>query len=255
MIDPSRCLETSDSRWATFSWLVFNGLSNPILILSALLGLTGLPWISRWRWRKWVSGVGALLLVVYLAAISPGAIALGTRLLTSSLPPDTGKPADAIVILGRGANLRPQRVNVAADLWQDQRAPLIFASGRGDAEEIAAMLEATGIPASAILGEPCSSTTEENAQFTAGLLPPQTFQRIILVTDPPHMLRSLLTFRSLGYEVIPHPNPLPRQIQLSQKGFLVFREYLGLVSYGAKGRFLDRTASSMLSANPAHRHL
>jgi uncharacterized SAM-binding protein YcdF (DUF218 family) len=130
---------------------------------------------------------------------------------------------------------------VAAQLWKANRAPLLFASGQGDAEEIAQLLEQQGIPSAAIDGEPCSRTTEENARFTATQLRPRHIQRIILVTDPPHMLRSLLTFQSLGFETIPHPNPLPAALSIEKRGLLVFREYFGLLSYELKGRFSARS--------------
>lgn len=52
------------------------------------------------------------------------------------------------------------------------------------------------------------------------------------------MLRSLLTFESVGFEVTPIPSPLPREIGRRGKATLVLREYAGLVTYGLRGRFL-----------------
>ncbi len=231
--------------WTFLSWQFFNWLTTPVLVIPPLLLLIVLPWLfRRLRWRRQLSGLGTALLVTYLLTLSPTMMKLGSRALVTFLPSDTGMPADAIVVLGRGADLRSQRVNVSAQLWEAHRAPLVFASGWGDAQEIAAMLQRKGIPETAIDGEPCSRTTEENARFTAALLQPQNVHRILLVTDPPHMLRSLLTFRSLGFEVIPHPNPLPDRLNTKKKAFLVFREYLGIVGYGLRGRFLPREPSA-----------
>jgi uncharacterized SAM-binding protein YcdF (DUF218 family) len=171
-------------------------------------------------------------------------IKIGNRVLVSFLPSDSGATAEAIVVLGRGTAMRRERVDVSTQLWEAQRAPLIFASGWGDAQQIASMLEQKGIPGDAIDGEPCSRTTEENARFTAAILQPKNIHRILLVTDPPHMLRSLLTFRSLGFEVMPHSNPLPNHLNTKTKAFLVFREYLGIVGYGLRGRFLPREPSA-----------
>ncbi len=246
MIDPTLCLETPGSSWASLSWKVFQWLATPTLVLPSLIALITLPWLFRLPRRRLVSGLGMVLLTLYLASSSPSAIAVGNRLLVSFLPSDSGATADAIVVLGRGAPLRPQRVEVASQLWQEQRAPLVFASGWSDAVPIGQLLERQGVPLAAIDGEPCSRTTEENALFTSTILQPQGVRRILLVTDPPHMLRSLLTFRSLGFEVIPHPNPLPERIDAREKGFLVFREYPGLVSYGLKGRFSRRDAPADL---------
>jgi uncharacterized SAM-binding protein YcdF (DUF218 family) len=180
-----------------------------------------------------------MLLLLYSLGLSPLGAKVGGKGLALLIPQDNGQTADAIVILGRGENFRPSRVQVAAELWQQQRSPLIFASGRGDAIEIGQMLEAAGVPATAIDGEPCSATTNENALFTAALLQPG-IRRLILVTDPPHMARSLLTFRSLGFEVIPHPSPVPNSLDNRKRQFLVLREWAGLIGYGMMGRYFAR---------------
>jgi uncharacterized SAM-binding protein YcdF (DUF218 family) len=160
------------------------------------------------------------------------------------IPADQGELADAIVILGRGGEFRPSRVQIAADLWRQGRAPLVFSSGRGDAMELNQMLEVAGVPAQAINGEPCSHTTDENAEFTAALLQPQGVKRVILVTDLPHMPRSLLTFRSFGFEVIPHPSPVPPSLNPKRQKRLVLYEWSGLVGYGLLGRYFSREVSN-----------
>ncbi|XHX80074.1 MAG: YdcF family protein [Stenomitos frigidus ULC029] len=86
----------------------------------------------------------------------------------------------------------------------------------------------------------CSLTTEENAQFTADLLLPQNVKRILLVTDSPHMLRSQLTFKSLGFEVIAYPNAVPPDLGYRERLNIVAREYGGILSYILKGRFSER---------------
>ncbi|MBE9180323.1 YdcF family protein [Oculatella sp. LEGE 06141] len=252
-LDPSLCEQTSiTGEWAGFTWQVFGWLNAPARVLSILMIWILLPWLIRsWRWKRQTSGVGLGLLLAYLIVASPVVTRIGNRVLVSTLPSDSGATADAIVILGRGSELTPSRVKVAADLWQEQRAPLVFTSGWGDALPMAQQLQAKGVSPAAIDGEPCSRTTEENARFTMSLLQPQGVQRILLVTDPPHMLRSLLTFRSLGVEVIPHPSPLPNTIDRRSATFLVFREYLGLVSYGLLGRFFPRGMADLEVARAA----
>ncbi|XGV95335.1 MAG: YdcF family protein [Leptolyngbya sp. BL-A-14] len=246
MLDPTLCIQKPLTHsWTSLSWMVFNWLTMPALVIPPLVVMMIAPWLfRRLRWRRRISGLGATLLALYLLTLSPTMLKIGSRVLVSFLPSDSGVAADAIVVLGRGTEMRPERVAVSAQLWEAARAPLIFASGWGDAQEIAAMLEQRGIPTTAIDGEPCSRTTEENARFTAALLQPKNVRRILLVTDPPHMLRSLLTFRSLGFEVTPHTNPLPQQLNPRAKAYLVFREYLGIVGYGLRGRFLPREPSA-----------
>jgi uncharacterized SAM-binding protein YcdF (DUF218 family) len=246
MLDPTLCLQKPlTNSWTALSWHVFNWLTTPALVIPPLVVLTVLPLLlRRLRWRRRISGLGATLLCAYLLTLSPTMVKIGNRALVTFLPSDAGTTADAIVILGRGTGMRPERVDVSARLWEAQRAPLLFASGWGDAQQIADMLAQKGIPDTAIDGEPCSRTTEENARFTAALLQPKNVRRILLVTDPPHMLRSFLTFRSLGFEVIPYTNPLPDGLNVRAKAYLVFREYLGLVGYGLRGRFLPREPSA-----------
>ena len=244
MLDSAICRATTASgQWATFTWTLFEVLVNPALILPLLLTLILLPWFLRTiPHKRQISSIGLLLLLLYGLTCSTVGVQMGNRILVSLLPTDPGLPADAIVVLGRGPDLRPERTEVAAQLWRAKRAPIVFASGWGDAEPIADLLIQTGVAPEAISGEPCSRTTEENAQFTAALLKPQAVQRILLVTDPPHMLRSWLTFRSFGFDVIPHPNPLPPQFNKSKAAFLLVREYVGLASYGVLGRFSPREA-------------
>ncbi len=245
MVDLSICQATVAGQWAGLSWRIYNLLIQPQLVMPILAILIAAPWALRsWRWKRQASLAGVLLLLLYSLGLSPLGGRVGSKGLALLIPADSGQPADAIVILGRGGDFRPSRVQVAADLWRQQRAPLIFTSGRGDAIEIGQMLEAAGVSASAIDGEPCSATTNENALFTAALLQPQGVKRLILVTDPPHMARSQLTFRSLGFKVIPHPSPVPSSLSFEQRQFIVMREWVGLISYGVLGRYFSRSAEA-----------
>jgi uncharacterized SAM-binding protein YcdF (DUF218 family) len=179
-----------------------------------------------------MSGITAMLVV-----ISPVGIRIGLWGLTSLIPPDSGEPADAIVVLGRGADLRQHRIAEVWKLWQSNRAPKIFASGMSDARQMVRSLEEMGVPEQRLGGEECSQSTQENALFTSALLRSQGIKRIVLVTDSPHMLRSLLTFRSFGFHVIPHPSPQPTQYPLPDKIGNLLREYVGLAMYALTGQF------------------
>lgn len=247
MISPTLCAPTAASQWIQLSWPLARWLSQPALVLPGMLALTGLLWlILAGRWKRKAVWAGGLLTAAYLSLFSPAVAQLGNGFLAALVPTDSGQPADAIVILGRGPGLRPSRVALAAELWRQQRAPQIFASGRGDALEIAQLLVEQGVPASAVDGEPCSATTEENAQFTAAILQPQGVQRIVLISDPPHLLRSLLTFQSLGFEVMAQASPLPGSLSRPQDRFLIVREWVGLVAYGMMGRYFARQVSPSL---------
>ena len=233
--------DDSVQLWTTLSWQFFNLLTTPTIVIPLLCISATLPWaIKRLPYRRVWSLVSAVVLLIYLLAFTPNAVMAGNHFLIQSLPGNSTASADAIVILGRGDDLRQSRAETAAQLWNAGRAPLLFASGKGDAEEIAQLLEHQGIPSKAISGEPCAQTTEENARFTAAELLPHHHQRIILVTDPPHMLRSLLTFQSLGFAAVPYFSPLPDELSIHKRGLLIFREFLGLAIYKLKGRLSPR---------------
>ncbi|MGA7932884.1 MAG: YdcF family protein [Kovacikia sp.] len=216
--------------------------------MEALLLLTsiGILWLisSRW-WRRRLLNPLAIFLLVYLVGTSPAGIWLATWGLTVSLPPDSGKTADAIVVLGRGAALENSRVETVNQLWQAGRASRVFASGMMDAPSIIDRLKEHGIPGQLLSGERCSQSTEENAQFTAAELRPQKVQKILLVTDLPHMRRSVLSFDSFGFTVLPYPSPLPAQMGFQDQLISIAREYLGLAKYSFTGRFRQRSSAEL----------
>ena len=239
MLHQFLCINRPLSQWLVIKSMIAKFLMTPSLVILFLSGLILLPWIiPRLRWKRFFSTLTAILLTIYLGINFPFTVAIANKGLVAFVPPDTGQNVDAIVILGRGEQFRKSRVKIAARLWEAGRAPLIFASGIGDGEQIVKQLKEEGIPDKALAEEHCSLTTKENALFTASKLQPQGVKKILLVTDPPHMLRSLLTFESVGFEVIPHSSPVPSALVQSRKVMLVLYEYMGLVSYSLRGHFL-----------------
>lgn len=182
-----------------------------------------------------------ILLLVLVVAWTPAGTALMRQGLVGPIPKDSGSTVDAIVVLGRGLGSIPNRADLAAVLWQRGRAPFIFASGLPEAEAIMRQLNNKDVPAAALQGEKCSLTTEENALFTAIALNPQGVRRILLVTDPLHMLRSLLTFRSLGFEVIPRTTSTTDIATSELASASVRRETAALLGYALLGRFWTRS--------------
>ena len=240
MLNLLLCINRPISQWLVLKSMLAKLLMTPSLVILLLLGLIFLTWIiPPLRWKRFWSSLTAILLAIYFSATLPFTIAIANKGLVAFLPADTGQNVDAIVILGRGEQFRKSRVKVAARLWEIGRAPLIFASGAGDGEQIVKQLKEEGIPEKVLAQEDCSQTTKENALFTASKLQPQGIKQILLVTDPPHMLRSLLTFESVGFEVIPHSSPVPSSLVKTRRAMLVFYEYMGLVSYSLRGHFLS----------------
>jgi uncharacterized SAM-binding protein YcdF (DUF218 family) len=215
--------------------------------MESLIGLVvlWLLWlVSSRRWRRRL-GVPIVVIALGLTIASPAGLALGQWGLTAALPSDTGEAVDAIVVLGRGYELRDARVGKAWELWRSQRASQIFVSGMLDARPIIQVLKDMGIPEQQLAGEECSQSTQENALFTFAILHPQDVKNILLVTDLPHMLRALLTFQHFGFHVIPIPVNLPTQLTSPMKLQVMFREYSGLIKYKLTGQFEVRSSEAL----------
>lgn len=231
------------------SWVWVEWFSDPVRVVLTLLFLMSLP--SLFRSRRWLHRVRAYaiaLLIVYLMLISPPVVALSMAGIISPLPPDPGTKVDAIVILGRGREHSPSRADIAAQLWRQQRAPMLFVSGINDAPELAQLLQTKGIPAVNISGEGCSKTTWENAVFTKAVLQSQRVKQILLVTDAPHLWRSLLIFEQVGFQVIPTVSPLSDQMTIPQRAMLLLREYFFLAIYPTTLEQERRTLEQSLAA-------
>jgi uncharacterized SAM-binding protein YcdF (DUF218 family) len=106
--------------------------------------------------------------------------------------------ADAIVAISGDTGARTQS---AIALWKEGYAPvLIFSGGSSDPESVpsAELMKRTavaaGVPASAIVVEGTSATTEENAQHVADLMRSRGIRSAILVTSPYHQRRAAILF-------------------------------------------------------------
>ena len=153
-----------------------------------------------------------------------------------------------------------------ARLYLAGRAPLLVLSGgritwgqgqtRSEAADMAELAEALGVPTRAMVIEPDSLNTFENAAKTKVLLADRGIQRILLVTSAMHMPRALAIFKKQGFEVIPAPtdfhvvkDPLNLETSTRQGRILslmpqtenlhyltrALKEYLGLGIYWLKG--------------------
>lgn len=213
------------------------------LILLTLIGILWLVSSRRWR-RKFVKPI-AILFLAYVITTSSLTTRLAIWGLTATLPADTGETTDAIVVLGRGAELQNRRTELAYKLWSEKRAPQVFVSGMMDSQPTAERLIEMGIPESKISGENCSQSTEENALYTSAILYPKGIHKVLLLTDPPHMQRSLLLFRSNGFTVLPALSPLPSNWDSFKQINVITREYLGLVYYWFFGRFKQRSMAEI----------
>lgn len=116
---------------------------------------------------------------------------------------DALRPADVIVALSGDTGARTE---TATMLWMRGYAPLIIFAGASEDPNSVASGElmkreavALGVPSAAILVEPSSSTTQENAREVANLMKVRGLTTAILVTSPYHQRRAANLFgRELG---------------------------------------------------------
>jgi uncharacterized SAM-binding protein YcdF (DUF218 family) len=128
---------------------------------------------------------------------------------------DRAQQADVIIVLGAGLRrdntpgpaLR-RRSAQGAELWRQGIAPVILCSGgrpgnraRSEADACRELLEAEGVPASAILLEETSRSTEENALESRCILGERAWSRAVIVSDQYHMYRAARIFEDTGLQV------------------------------------------------------
>jgi uncharacterized SAM-binding protein YcdF (DUF218 family) len=142
--------------------------------------------------------------VVYGAVNFASIIVVGSR--------DDGKTSDAIVVMGAAqydGRPSPQlaaRLDHAKALWDDKRAPLIAVTGgkmEGDrfteAEASRRYLVDAGVPEDVIVWEDKGIATWDSIVALAPVLRTNKVQSVIVVTDPYHEQRSVLSFRQEGF--------------------------------------------------------
>jgi uncharacterized SAM-binding protein YcdF (DUF218 family) len=211
--------------------------------------------------------------LLFLLGLSPIGGALLLPLEDRFPRPDlskTGTRVDGIIVLGgaedprtgsvRGVvafNEAAERLVEAVELAQRfPNAKLVFSGGSSEiltskpAEAWAAaqLFTELGIPAARLEVEPNSRNTSENANFTRELVKPKPGEHWLLVTSAFHMPRAMGCFRKAGFAVeafpvdyrTPGPEEMLHPFSSIPEGLrrvdLVFKEYVGLVSYYLSGR-------------------
>lgn len=193
------------------------------------------------RRRKIVLIVRVILLVLGLLALF--LLTLGADIYLYSTISDS-EPAGAAVVLGAAAwGSRPspvfeQRIAHAVTLYRQKQAPLlIFTGGSGTPGQRAEALVASdyairqGVPARAAFCEISSRTTLENLVGAAELIEQKKIGRVLIVSDPLHMRRSVTMARDLGIDAYPSPTPTSRYISFDNKLDFLVREVYYYATY------------------------
>jgi uncharacterized SAM-binding protein YcdF (DUF218 family) len=108
---------------------------------------------------------------------------------------------------GRPSERLRRRVRLGVGLYREGVAPLIVMSGGGtgpvgEAAVMRDLAQEAGVPETALLLEPESRNTFENAANTARLLHEAGKSRVVLVSDRAHLPRAARLFRRAGLDVV-----------------------------------------------------
>ena len=232
----------------------------PLLVLTLVLGSWSL-WHQTWKFGRLAVTIATV--AMFLWSWPPVmTVLMGTLewwYPPYNLPP---KNMQAIVVLSSNFNAPeppfPRTIpgfgtylRCRCASWLRQNGwmlPVVVTGGRVGDRVIAAVLKETlikeGVPSSDIWSEEESSSTYENALFTARLLLPRGIRKIVLVTEAYHMLRAERCFRKLGFDVAPAPcgytvfdikDWLP-DADAIRKNNAVLHEWVGLAWYALRGR-------------------
>lgn len=204
-------------------------------LLSKSLGVLSQPFnwlllgiaVAIWKSKGWLRHLLLSIWMLLLVLSNPWLADMAYRAWEICDRPKEIKPKDydAIVVLGGGSVFSTDitgndlHLGGADRLYQGMRllqagaAPRILVSGGGEPPSEAVLarqvLLSMGIPDSAILIEPSSRTTWENAKLTAALASkhPELFprKRLLLVTSALHLRRAIWSFQRCGLVVTPYP--------------------------------------------------
>ena len=143
---------------------------------------------KRPGWRKrWLVGISLVMVAALVAAY------YGARPLL--FVEGGNRHADVIVVLGGDPG---NRVFRALELYKGGAAPKIIISGDGDCEIIRDRFVLAGVTSNALILEPNSRNTKENAEFSIRMMKEQGISSAIVVTSWYHSRRALACFRKFG---------------------------------------------------------
>ena len=140
--------------------------------------------------------------------------------------------ADAIVVLGcRGSATLARRVECGVGLFRAGASPLLVLSGGGrgpvaEAERMRRAALAGSVPERALLIDPVSRDTFENARETARLLKPRGLGSVVLVSDRTPLPRATMLFRLAGLRVT--ARVAPPAARLGREAAAAIREIAAL---------------------------
>ena len=180
------------------------------------------------------------VIAIFMVALVAGVLFSKSLLLVET----NVKPAQIIIVLGGGGEERPTR---AIELLRKGSAPRVLLSGAGEDSSLRAKFREEKIPDAWIVFESKSTSTKENAEFSAEILRTQKITNAIIVTSWYHSRRAVACFKKLAPDI--HFQSAPTQPSLTPLGIPTAKdagyatmEYLKLVWYAIRWRIFPSEA-------------
>ena len=199
--------------------------------------------LKKVRWLR-------LVLIVVCVLVVYG-IVLAIDVYTFSFTTDTA-PADAAIVLGAAvwdgqpSPVFEERINHAIYLYKTGQVKIIiFTGGIGDDDQLAESLVAGeyaithGVAAKDTFCETTSKITLENLQGAKEIIKQQGIRRVLLVSDPLHMRRSIMMAQDLGIDAHSSPTPTTRYTGFQSQLEFLLREVYFYGTYLIERPFLS----------------
>jgi len=178
-----------------------------------------------------------VMIIMYLSFV--------TYLVSAQSKRDETRQADAAIVLGAAvwagtpSPVLRARLDHALLLFKNKQVTKIMVTGgvgRGDnmseAAASAEYLVSQGVPAEAILLEEKGRSTYESLSTAVLLAEDANIRRVLLVSDPFHMLRSLKMAQDLGLEAYASPTlTSPISTRPLEEQFYMLREAIAYTAY------------------------
>lgn len=204
--------------------------------ISVLIGIVGLSlWARRPRLGFGLAAASIVSLWLLATPVISDSLARSTEPYPAFDPEHltaAQSQAQAIVILGGGTRRNAPEVGAdapgvrttfrlieGARVARATHLPVLISGAPREAAAMRRFLEQDlGVPVRWV--ENASTTTHENAVFTARLLGREGIERIVLVTSAMHMPRSVIEFRAAGFDVSEAPAEMWTHDERGALGFV-----------------------------------
>jgi uncharacterized SAM-binding protein YcdF (DUF218 family) len=175
-------------------------------------------------------------LTIVSCCLIGGVVVLGADIYRFASESDS-LPADAAVVLGAavwGEQPSPvfeERIKHAIDLYHTGKVRyIIFTGGLGTQDQLAESVVASryavahGVGVDDTFCEMTSRITWENLLGAKQIVNDQHLDRVLVVSDPLHMRRSIVMARDLGLAAYPSPTPTTRYTGVVSQTVFLLRE-------------------------------